>query len=345
MVNIWKMASSESEQGFNEMFCEPCDKEGNRVRADGFCVNCLDYMCNTCMKYHKKYVRNHTHLDRSQMPQDFVVERCPTHRKELVKFYCTHCDDTTCPECIPVNHHASCTEIFHIPTYLQSRDIHSEFKDLKVALKEISEEASRVNDETDQNLKQVNTNRNEISKAISRQKVHMKDAIEDERIEIFKALDQEKAEMIKKLEEKQNQRKQQLFEQQKRLYRKIEEEARKLDEQSKTYPVIMHKMASKTVNIKSRLESLASEIETKERQGQKADLFIATKRVKHNVGALKQDINDVRDESAVSFYHFRPNKHEISIDSSGNSISIGSLSSSSSRQQGRRSNVSHTSDL
>lgn len=334
------MAYSEGLITFDGMFCESCHKDGNTVRADGFCVNCLDYMCNTCLKYHRKYVRNHKQLDRSEMPQDYCVERCPVHPKELVKFYCTHCDDATCPECIPINHHASCTDIFHIPTYLQSKDINSEFKELKQALKEIDDEATRVKDETDENLKQVNSNRNEISKAISRHRVHLKDMIEDERIAIFKALDQEKEETIRKLEERQNQRKQQLFEQQKSLYRKIEEEARRMDEQSKTYPIIMQKMAVKSSKVMSKIGYLTAEIDKKERQGRRAELFIASKKIRQNVGALKKDINDVREESAVSYYHFRPNKNDISIDSPGNSITIGSLSSSSRHQQ-RRSNVSH----
>ena len=334
------MASAEYDESYDTMCCEPCHKDGNKVQADGFCVNCLDYMCNTCLKYHKKYVRNHTQLDSKNMPQDFCVERCTVHPNEFVKFYCPRCDDTTCPECIPIKHQAECSEFKHIPSYLQSRDIYTEFKEVKKSLNEVEKEATRIKEETDENLKQVSINRSDISKSINRQRKYMKERIEDQRIDIFKSLDNEKAEVIRKLEEKQNQRKQQLFEQQKLINTRIEEEARKLDEQSKTYPIIMHKMASKSVNIESKLTSLTGQLGLKERQGQKAELFITIKRVKQKMRALEQDMNEVREESAVSYYKFRPNKTEVSIDAAEDSVNLGSLS-----RYGRRSNVSHTSDL
>ncbi|XP_053385670.1 uncharacterized protein LOC123538008 [Mercenaria mercenaria] len=331
------MASADSEQGYDFMFCEPCHKEGNRVQADGFCVNCLDYMCNTCLKYHKKYVRNHTHLDKANMPQDFCVERCSVHPNEFVKFYCPRCDDTTCPECIPIKHQAECSEFKHIPSYLQSRDIKSEFKEVQKTLNKVEKEATRMREETDENLKQVSINRGDISKSINRQRKYMKDRIEDQRIEIFKSLDEEKAEIIRKLEEKQNQRKQQLFEQQKFINTRIEEEARKLDEQSKTYPIIMHKMASKSVNIESKLTSLIGELGLKERQGQKAELFITTKKIKHKMKALERDMNDVREESVVSYHKFRPNKNDVNIDAPEESVHLGSLS-----RYSRKSNTKAT---
>ncbi|XP_053385667.1 uncharacterized protein LOC128550495 [Mercenaria mercenaria] len=321
------MATAEGEHGsdFEEtMFCEPCNKEGNTVEADGFCSDCSDYLCSTCLKYHKRLAKDHTLFDKSSMPQDFCLERCVFHPNDLVKFYCTKCDNTACPQCIPIEHQTECSEFKHIPSYMQSQDVYRELKEVKKSLKAVEEEASRTGDENGQKLKKATLNSSDISKSISLQKKYIKDKIEEQRIEIFKALDDERAEVIRKLDDRQGRRKEQLFEQQKLINSKIDDEANHLDEQLMLYPRKIQNIALNSANIRSKLESLTTVLVNKERQGRKAELFVATKRTKHNMKTLQKDIDDVCKENKVRCFTFRRNTENISIDAAENAT-LGSL--------------------
>ncbi|XP_053386587.1 uncharacterized protein LOC128550801 [Mercenaria mercenaria] len=334
------MATAESEHGsdFEEtMFCEPCNKEGNTVEADGFCSDCSDYLCSTCLKYHKRLAKNHTLFDKSSMPQDFCLERCVLHPNDLVKFYCTKCDNTACSQCIPIEHQTECSELMHIPSYMQSQDVYRELKEVKKSLKGVEEEASRTGDESGQKLKKATLNSSDISKSISLQKKYIKDKIEEQRVEIFKALDDERVEVIRKLDERQGRRKEQLFEQQKLIKSKIDDEANHLDEQLMLYPRKIQNIALNSANIRSKLESLTTELVNKERQGRKAELFVATKRTKRNMKTLQKDIDDVCKENKVRCFTFRRNTENISIDAAENAT-LGSLIEES--EQGDRDTTS-----
>ncbi|XP_053386601.1 E3 ubiquitin-protein ligase TRIM33-like isoform X2 [Mercenaria mercenaria] len=325
------MATAEGEYGsdFEEtMFCEPCNKEGNTVEADGFCSDCSDYLCSTCLKYHKRLAKDHTLFDKSNMPQDFCFERCAIHPNDLVKFYCPRCDYTACIECLPINHQAECSEFKHIPSYMQSRDVYREFKEVKNSLKDVEEEANRTEAETGQKLKEVSLNSSDISKSIKCQKKCIKDRIDNQRIEIFTTLDEERSELIRQIDERQGRRKQQLFEQQMFINNKVDDEARQLDEQSKLYPKKVQNMALNMANIRSKLESLTTDLETKERHGRKAELFMTTRKVKHSMKTLGKDIDDVREANKERCLCFRPNTDDVSINAA-ESVSLGSLTEQS----------------
>ncbi|XP_053386406.1 nuclear speckle splicing regulatory protein 1-like [Mercenaria mercenaria] len=322
------MATAEGEHGsdFEEtMFCEPCNKEGITAEADGFCSSCSDYLCSTCLRYHKRLAKDHTLFDKSSMPQDFCLERCVFHPNDLVKFYCTKCDDTACSQCIPIKHQTEYCEFKHIPSYMHSQDVYSEMNEVKKSLKTVEEEASRTEEESGQKLKKANLDKSDISKSISLQKKYIKDKIEEQRVYIIKALDDERAEFIRKLDERQGRRKEQLFKQQELINSKIEDEERHLDDQLMLYPKKMQNTALNSAKIKSKLESLTKDLVSKERQGRKAELFLATRRAKHNMKTLKRDIDDVREENVARCFSFRPSNEDISIDAPEN-VSLGCLS-------------------
>ncbi|XP_053386247.1 uncharacterized protein LOC123539239 [Mercenaria mercenaria] len=86
-----------------EMFCEHCDNEGKYAVAHGFCVNCNDFMCIVCLKYHNKYKSEHMTQDKDHMPQDYCFEKCSSHPDKCIKFYCLECNKFACSKCTSVN--------------------------------------------------------------------------------------------------------------------------------------------------------------------------------------------------------------------------------------------------
>ncbi|XP_053400315.1 E3 ubiquitin-protein ligase TRIM63-like [Mercenaria mercenaria] len=101
------LVTTESEEVF-EMYCEPCNREGTSVTATAFCPSCVDYLCATCLKYHKRFLSEHAYLDNDKMSRDICLEKCPTHKNEIIKFYCATCKTFACSVCKKKDHNVSC---------------------------------------------------------------------------------------------------------------------------------------------------------------------------------------------------------------------------------------------
>ena len=62
-----------------DLCCDVCSEDGQNYEADGFCVDCGEYLCKDCVKGHKKnrLSRDHTVQDKTQMPR----QKPPVARK------------------------------------------------------------------------------------------------------------------------------------------------------------------------------------------------------------------------------------------------------------------------
>ncbi|XP_052765128.1 uncharacterized protein LOC128206591 [Mya arenaria] len=97
------------------VYCKPCEDEGEHVKAVGFCQTCEEYMCDPCIKAHKKFkvTKNHIMLYEDKMPfsdppikQSDIgkTEYCQEHAKEMIKFYCPIHEDIGCGDCVLLEH-------------------------------------------------------------------------------------------------------------------------------------------------------------------------------------------------------------------------------------------------
>ncbi|XP_053389552.1 uncharacterized protein LOC128552530 [Mercenaria mercenaria] len=96
------LKTKESDE-IREMFCENCDNEGKYAVADGFCVDCNEFLCRVCLKYHNKYKSEHMTQDKDHMPHDYCFEKCSSHPDKCIKFYCLECKKFACSKCASVN--------------------------------------------------------------------------------------------------------------------------------------------------------------------------------------------------------------------------------------------------
>ena len=55
-----------------DFYCEICRDDGKHVEAAGYCVDCEEYLCGTCVSSHKRArpCRFHKILDKTEMPKD-----------------------------------------------------------------------------------------------------------------------------------------------------------------------------------------------------------------------------------------------------------------------------------
>ncbi|XP_060580570.1 uncharacterized protein LOC132737322 [Ruditapes philippinarum] len=94
--------------------CQPCQRDGDTVQAEGYCDNCNEFICSSCIKAHRKLATTKYHVIKSEdeMPRyqtqtDPCTELCDVHVNEIVKFYCQEHDSVGCGDCM-VLQHTSC---------------------------------------------------------------------------------------------------------------------------------------------------------------------------------------------------------------------------------------------
>ncbi|XP_053403962.1 uncharacterized protein LOC128558500 [Mercenaria mercenaria] len=97
-----------------EVFCQPCSSDGDWLVAKGYCENCNEYLCATCLKVHRKQAmsKNHKVLEGEDMPKarmssmtlNACSELCAKHTNEIMKFYCSTHDVVGCGDCMVLDH-------------------------------------------------------------------------------------------------------------------------------------------------------------------------------------------------------------------------------------------------
>ncbi|XP_052774422.1 uncharacterized protein LOC128213007 [Mya arenaria] len=126
------------------VFCQPCEEEGKRSVAQGFCQTCQEYMCDPCIKAHKKFKvsRNHIMLSKDKMPSFYpstkqsdigVTEYCKTHPNEMIKFYCPTHSDLGCGDCVVIGHRTC--KVDYIADVSKDFTNEREFRELEPSIK------------------------------------------------------------------------------------------------------------------------------------------------------------------------------------------------------------------
>ncbi|XP_052818278.1 uncharacterized protein LOC128244302 [Mya arenaria] len=141
------------------VYCQPCEEGGKHVVAEGFCQTCEEYMCVSCIEYHKrlKISRNHVLLSKDKMPSFYPFTKqsaiadtdyCNNHPKEMIKFYCPTHGELGCGECVVLDHR-SC-KVDYIADVAKEFVTGNEFKELEPSIKRaediLSGSISNVND-------------------------------------------------------------------------------------------------------------------------------------------------------------------------------------------------------
>jgi hypothetical protein len=195
------------------MFCEECDRHGDGyATAVAFCVDCVDYICVTCQRYHKRQFKTHKIQDSNSMPHDFYFEKCSTHPGQLVKFYCSECNKVVCQECKD-NEHVNCSDVYHLPTLASEIQESAELINIRKDMDQLSKDIkgtdkvlyskSEVIKKQEKNA--IDTCKKHSNKLIATCKQQHQDLIDDfdhKMEETIANLKKEMSELIQKLSKK-----------------------------------------------------------------------------------------------------------------------------------------------
>ncbi|XP_052776789.1 E3 ubiquitin-protein ligase TRIM71-like [Mya arenaria] len=157
-----------------KLFCQPCNDEGDEHKANGFCRQCHQFLCKTCVRCHRrnKMTKAHEILDEHNMAPSMTLvvkpdtdcnELCKDHPTELIKYYCAVHNEFGCGDCM-IPYHSNCKPR-HIAEVSNDFLNGKEYKDLKQEIKNIDHPCS---DMVERMTKSVHTTKADIMKAMKR---------------------------------------------------------------------------------------------------------------------------------------------------------------------------------
>ena len=162
-------------QGEVETICEMC----SRAKAEAFCRQCAEFICNDCVRSHKnmKVFASHKVMTLQELKEEgakgIPLKETPpslcTDHDEQLKIFCFDCNRLICRDCIIYDHAGHTSEFVKksAPQYKKAlkeslaplvkieTNISAATKELEEVESEVSEQHSAVTDTIKQSFKQL----------------------------------------------------------------------------------------------------------------------------------------------------------------------------------------------
>ncbi|MBN3307003.1 TRI33 ligase, partial [Amia calva] len=110
--NYFVKDTSEVSNGSSENSSQVCTSCEDDASAVGFCVECGEWLCKTCIEAHQrvKFTKDHKIRKKDDVSSGSVGTSglrpvfCPVHKQEALKLFCETCDRLTCRDCQLLEH-------------------------------------------------------------------------------------------------------------------------------------------------------------------------------------------------------------------------------------------------
>ncbi|XP_053403122.1 uncharacterized protein LOC128558254 [Mercenaria mercenaria] len=270
----------------NQQGCDTCFEEGVTKQAEGFCIDCQDYLCGDCFKYHRLPlpVRHHKLLDKNEMPKRKVSvtlsENCINHQGETLNYYCETHDIVACTLCI-FQEHRNCTDIYTVAEKADKIKDSTSYKELRMKLTEAGERIDKQIKEA-----KIKISENSTEEAVS--------SIDKFQKELNEKIDSLRNQMVKESEDLRNGVRLKMNE--------VEETAKRA---------------------KGELEDLQNDIQFLEEANLHSQLFIAANKASKQHKDLEDALRQMEIKKEIKKYRFIPN--QILINLMQNVDSLGEL--------------------
>ncbi|XP_053386144.1 E3 ubiquitin-protein ligase TRIM33-like [Mercenaria mercenaria] len=260
MATNFSDSQTQDSDEVKEMYCEECEKHEDRYSpTDGFCVDCVEYKCVVCLRYHSRHYRTHTVEDKNNMPQDFYFEKCSSHPKELMKFFCSECEKSACPKC-KNNDHKNCSDVSHLPTLAKDIKTSTEHKDLKESLAKLSNDIKDTKKELNDKCTIIASLEGDAKATIKQHKDKLIKTYEQKLKEIIDNFDKKMEETIAKLKEERKELVEELAEKQSKFKLRICDEEQKIVKAVENSNADFKTLRKKHLTLVGDLKKLSAEL-------------------------------------------------------------------------------------
>ncbi|XP_053385752.1 uncharacterized protein LOC123538994 [Mercenaria mercenaria] len=259
-----------------EMYCEHCEKDENKyVPAEGFCVDCVEYMCAMCIRFHKRYVKDHSIKDKDSMPQDFCFDKCSIHTDQLIKFYCNDCQKIACSDC-KSNEHNNCTNVKYLTTMVEGIEQSKELSDLIENMDTLSKQLDETENQINSNIKSLSLQKAKAVSTITKHKEELFSTYKKHQQEILDSFDTKMAATIARLKKERQDLVEQLAVEVKTLEEKFNDEEteimRKVQNVTIADKKVLNSLRDRNLRIKTDMEALSFDMKKQRNIGQRFKL-------------------------------------------------------------------------
>ncbi|XP_013888383.1 E3 ubiquitin-protein ligase TRIM33 isoform X2 [Austrofundulus limnaeus] len=112
--NYFVKDTTEATSTLDEKAAQVCTSCEDNAGTIGFCVECGEWLCKTCVEAHQRVKITKDHKIRTKEDADAASDSvstsgqrpvfCPVHKQEPLKLFCETCDTLTCRDCQLLEH-------------------------------------------------------------------------------------------------------------------------------------------------------------------------------------------------------------------------------------------------
>ncbi|XP_060604756.1 uncharacterized protein LOC132757485 [Ruditapes philippinarum] len=288
------MASDEDLQ----IYCQPCDEEGPRLPAHGYCTDCKEHLCKTCFRAHKvsRFSKHHTLQDATNMPKvlqqpstsihtgqsDVLTTPCLKHPQEMIKFYCNDHTELLCSVCVTLEHQATSCKVDYIP------DISGDILDSK-QYQDILKTLNHTSDQFQQMVEDVKNMTNKSNSSLKESLAEIKKFRQEinQRLDVLERQAEDAAKVIKQKNNKNLKAVETTYEDMSKSLKTSSDKIKQLNTSKQTNKLFMElKLAEKTIhNVKGKTQQLLS-YDIKEHNFQSNDEILNFLKTEESLGTL-----------------------------------------------------------
>ncbi|XP_053382714.1 E3 ubiquitin-protein ligase TRIM71-like [Mercenaria mercenaria] len=176
-----------STMNLKENNCDPCLREGIKVKAIVYCYDCTEKMCEECKRHHRKSKLSSNHklidvkdgcvekMDLSELEYFSNLSKCPKHGSEDVKYLCKDHDQLCCSECAIVTHR-KCEDLVSLADEVNGNEEKNDESDIQKRLEVVDDHAYKLIDHEKKFISDLNTKETEVKSCLKDFKVNLDDA-------------------------------------------------------------------------------------------------------------------------------------------------------------------------
>ncbi|XP_053386625.1 E3 ubiquitin-protein ligase TRIM71-like [Mercenaria mercenaria] len=305
MDTNFSASQTQDSDDVQEMYCEECEKHDDRYTpAVGFCVDCVEYKCVNCLRYHMRHYKNHTVEEKNTMPQDFYFEKCSSHPKELIKFFCSECEKTACQEC-KNNDHKNCCNVSHLPTLAKDIKTSTELKSLKENLDKLSNDIKDTKNKLDDKCATMDSLENEAKATVKMHKDKLIATYKQQQNEIIDNFDKKMKETIAKLKKERKVLVEELAEKQSKFKLRISDEEQRTVKAVENSNADFKTLRKKHLALVDDLKKLSAELVQAQPLGLNCKLFLTMKFTERICEKLSQNMQEFQN-NFIHHYKVEP---------------------------------------
>ncbi|XP_045207042.2 E3 ubiquitin-protein ligase TRIM33-like [Mercenaria mercenaria] len=216
MPKNFSSSTSMSSDEYVKVYCQPCDHDGTRLPAHGYCKDCREHLCETCFVFHKRHTlsRHHTLLDKNSMPQTMssasvhpsqpdLTKPCTKHMKKVIEFYCQNHKALLCSVCVTLEHTGTSCKVNYIPDISDQIINSKEHLDILKSLETITEQCHKKSEDVKKNTAKSNSSLTTVLADIKKFRIEINqrlDELKKQAEDAAKAIHQENNNNLKTVE-------------------------------------------------------------------------------------------------------------------------------------------------